>query len=201
MSFEKSGIIEVNKITENGMLRGHNFLSLGKFDSYSSGTISGPSSNQYTITSPGGANASWGAGFAITNGQIIVPYGCIYRIKIEVFVPTAHGIQIDVNNTVPSGVTIQGGNDNDNVNFRTPTYFSIPANTWTEITWGSINAHEKNTQHVDISVYDGIGLKTNADTATTTWYMRNPRAYIGYNERNLFGIGNDTIYSNSIIET
>lgn len=200
MSFNKSGIIETSKITENGTLQGYNFLSAGKFDNYSGGSITGPSNNQYTITSPGGANASWGAGFSIRNGQIIVPYGCLYRISVEVYVPTAHGIQIDINNTVPSGVTIQGGNDNDNSTLRTSTYFSISANTWTTITWGSVNTNSKNTQHVDISVYDGIGLRTNADTSVTTWYMRNPRAYIGYNEKNLFGIDTGNIYSNSIIE-
>ena len=199
MSFEKTGIVETNKITENGMGT-YNFLSLGKFDNYSSGTITGPSNGKYTVTSPSGANATWGAGFSITNGQIIVPYGCIYRIKMEVFVPTAHGIQIDINNTVPSGVTIQGGNDNDNGNLRTSTYFSIPANTWTEITWGSINTNEKNTHHVDISVYDGIGLKTNADTAAVTWYMRNPRAYIGFNTKDTTGVASNTIYTSNIYE-
>ena len=144
-------------------------------------------------------SSSLGAGFYIGKNKILVPYGCMYRVMLEVYVPTAHGIQVDINKSEPSLVNIQGGTDNDNG--RTGKYFDIPSHTWTTITWGSSNLHSNNTQHVDIAVYDGIGLKTASDSSAITWYMRNPRAYIGYNERNLFGIGNDTIYSNSIIET
>lgn len=198
MSFEKTGIVSTGNVIENGMLSGYNYLSGATFKNYNSGTITGPVDGKYTITSSV-TSSSWGAGFYIGKNKILVPYGCMYRVMLEVYVPTAHGIQVDINNSVPSGVNIQGGNDNDNG--RTGTYFDIPANTWTTITWGSSNLHSNNTQHVDIAVYDGIGLKTASDSSAITWYMRNPRAYIGYNERNLFGIGNDTIYSNSIIET
>lgn len=196
MNFEKTGIVSTGNVIENGMLSGYNYLSGATFKNYNSGTITGPVDGKYTITSSV-TSSSWGAGFYIGENKILVPYGCMYRVMLEVYVPTAHGIQVDINNSVPSGVNIQGGNDND----RTGTYFDIPANTWTTITWGSSNLHSNNTQHVDIAVYDGIGLKTASDSSAITWYMRNPRAYIGYNERNLFGIGNDTIYSNSIIET
>lgn len=197
MSFEKTGIVSTGNIIESGMLSGYNYLSGATFKNYNSGTITGPTNGKYTIVSAV-TSSTWGAGFNLPN--IILPYGCTYRVSMEVYIPTAHGIQVDINNSVPSGVTIQGGNDNDNGSLRTGTGFSIPATTWTTITWGSINSNEKNTQHVDISVYDGIGLKTASDTAAITWYMRNPRFYIGFNTKDTTGIASNTIYTSDIYE-
>lgn len=198
MSFEKTGIVSTESIIESGMLSGYNYISGATFGNYYTGTITGPTDGKYTIVSPAGSNATWGCGFAIP--YITVPYGCTYRISMEVYVPTAHNITIDINNTVPSGVTIQGGNDNDNGSLRTGTTFSIPANTWTTIRWGSTNSHTNNTQHVDIAVYDGIGLKTASDTEATTWYMRNPRFYVGFNTKDTTGVASNTIYTSSIYE-
>lgn len=197
MSFNKNGIIETGSVIENGMTNGYNYFAITTFKNYNSGSISGPVDGKYTITSSV-TSSTWGAGFYIGENKILVPYGCMYRVMLEVYVPTAHGIQVDINNSVPSGVTIQGGNDNDNG--RTGTYFDIPANTWTTITWGSTNSHTNNTQHVDIAVYDGIGLKTASDTESTTWYMRNPRFYIGFNTKDTTGIASNTIYTSNIYE-
>ena len=198
MSLYKSGIITSKSFEENGITNGvYNRLLDGSFSNYNTGTISGPSSGQYTIVSPV-STSSWGTGFNITNGFVIVPYGAIYRVIMEVYVPTNHNIIVDINNSVPSGATIQGGNDND-AN-RTGTLFTIPATTWTTITWGSQNLHEKNTTKADISVYDGIGLVTTADTASVTWNIRNPRIFIGYNTRTAPGISNFTIYSGELCE-
>ena len=197
MSFEKTGIVSTGSVIESGMLSGYNYISGAKFNNYNSGSITGPTDSKYTIVSAV-TSSTWGAGFSIPN--IILPYGCVYRVSMEVYVPTAHGIQIDINNSVPSGITIQGGNDNDNGSLRTGTYFSIPANTWTTITWGSTNSHANNTQHVDISVYDGIGLRTDSDTAAITWYMRNPRFYVGFNTKDTTGVASNIIYTSDIYE-
>lgn len=200
MGFGKNGVINSKNIIESGLSDEFIPLNMANFTNYASGTISGPASDgKYTISSVV-TTSSWGSGFSIEQNKIIVPYNCIYRIKMEVYVPTAHKIAVDVNNTVPSGVTIQGGNDNDNSALRTATTFSIPANTWTEITWGSINSHEKNTQHVDIAVYDGIGLITSADSAAISWAMRNPRIFIGYNTKDTAGVDKNNIYSKYICE-
>ena len=197
MSLYKTGIVSTRSFVENGINGVYNRLLDGSFSNYNTGSISGPSNEQYTVVSPV-TSSTWGSGFNITNGFVIVPYGAIYRVIMEVYVPTKHSIQVDINNTVPSGATIQGGNDNDTD--RTGTSFSIPAATWTTITWGSQNIHGNNTTKADICVYDGVGLITSADTASVTWYIRNARIFIGYNTRTTPGIGNNVIYSGEICE-
>ena len=200
MSFGKNGAINSDNIIESGLSDEFIPLNMAIFLGYNSGSISGPASDgKYTINSAVTAN-SWGAGFSIEQNKIILPYNCIYRIKMEVYVPSAHKIAVDVNNTVPSGVTIQGGNDNDNTALRINGTFSIPAKTWTEITWGSVNSHEKNTKHVDIAVYDCVGLITSGDSAATSWAMRNPRIFIGYNTKGNAAIDKNNIYSKYICE-
>lgn len=198
MNLSKNGNVEVtNQVVENGCMQGSEL----KLVSYNNGSITGPTDGQYTIKSPI-VPSSWGCGFYIAEYRVMVPYGYIYRVEMEIYVPTAHDIQIDVNNSVQSGYSAWNGNDNDNAGLRTPVYFSIPAKTWTKLRWGSSNTSEKNTNHVDIYVYDGIGLVTSSDTESpTTWYMRNPKVYVGTNERTLFGFNREDIYSNSIIET
>lgn len=147
------------------------------FQNYNSGSFSfDSSSNKYNIVSAV-TTSTWGSGVSLISNKIHVPYKMVYRVILDVYVPTAHSIQIDINNSPASG-TIQGGNDND-AN-RTETLFNIPAGTWTTISWGSQNIHANNTNGVDIIVYDGIGLKTSGDSASITWNIRNPRVYIGY---------------------
>lgn len=199
INITKQGLwISLSDFIENGSSSFNNFQKT-VFSSYNSGTFT-VANGIYTITSPV-STSSWGSGVYITNGKILVPYNCIYRVKIEVNVPTAHRIQVDINNSVPSGVTIQGGNDNDLGSARTTTSWNIPANTWTTIEWGSKNAHASNTTGVDISVYDGIGLITSADSAAVVWQIRNPRIYIAYNEKDKAGVDKTGfVYSNYFYE-
>lgn len=193
---EKNGVEYSSLFQENNFNGSQNFF--GGFSNYNSGSYT-VSNGEYTITSPV-TSSSWGSGVSLNNGYIIVPYGCDYRASIDVLVPTAHTIVIDHNNSVPSGITVWSGNDNDNTSKRTRSTFSIPANTWTTITWGSNNSHASNTNKVDISIYDGIGLVTSADTATVTWKIKNPRVYIGYVGENLKRITSTAIYSNNFYE-
>ena len=199
INITKQGLwISLSDFIENGSSGFNNFQKTG-FSNYNSGTFT-VANGIYTVTSPV-STSPWGSGIYITNGKILVPYNCIYRVKIEVNVPTAHRIQVDINNSVPSGVTIQGGNDNDLGSARTTTSWNIPANTWTTIEWGSKNAHASNTTGVDISVYDGIGLITSADSAAVVWQIRNPQIYIAYNDKDKVGVDKaGFVYSNYFYE-
>lgn len=152
----------------------------------------------YTVTSPV-TSGTWGAAFSITRKTVIVPYGAIYRIELEVNIPTAHNIVIDINN-IPYNTTAWSGNDNDLVSKRTATTFSIPANTWTKIIWGSTNEHANNTAQDMLLVYDGIGLRNDTDTSTTTWQFRNYKAKIYYNENTLASISKTFANSNNFYE-
>lgn len=199
INITKQGLwISLSDFIENGSGGFNNFQKTG-FSNYNSGTFS-VANGIYTITSPV-TTSTWGSGVSITNGKILVPHNCIYRVKMEVNVPTAHKIQVDINNSVPSGVTIQGGNDNDLTSARTAAAWNISANTWTTIEWGSKNAHTSNTTGVDISVCDGIGLVTSADSAATVWQIRNPQIYIAYNDKDKVGVDKTGfVYSNMFYE-
>lgn len=199
INITKQGLwISLSDFIENGSGGFNNFQKTG-FSNYNSGTFTA-ANGVYTITSAV-TTSTWGSGVFITNGKILVPYNCIYRVKMEVNVPTAHGIQVDINNSVPSGVTIQGGNDNDLTSARTTTAWNIPANTWTTIEWGSKNAHASNTTGADISVYDSIGLVTSVDSAATIWQIRNPQIYISYNDKDKAGVDKaGFVYSNMFYE-
>lgn len=190
-------------ITKIGQLIDNEFIENGfsiqdiKFTNGTS-TIAGPTNGIYTVTSPV-ATGTWGAPFSITRGSVIVPYNAFYRIEMEVNVSTAHSIQIDINN-ISNTVAAWNGNDNDLLSSRTSTAFSIPANTWTKITWGSKNLHASNTTKDELLVYDGIGLKTENDTATVTWQFRNPMAKIYFNDRTVASIGKFQANSNCFYE-
>lgn len=193
-SLIKTGVFNASTFTENSM----SDMALKSFNAYNGGSISGPSSGQYTIVSPV-TSSSWGSGISLAQGQIVVPKDCLYRVMLEVYVPSAHTIVVDINNTVGVGST-WNGNDNDLTSTRTATTFSIAANTWTTITWGSSNAHASNTDGVDILPYDGIGLRTSDDSASTTWNMRNPRFSVFYNQRTNAGVDASTAYALQFVE-
>lgn len=144
------------------------------FNNYNGGTYTYDiSTNTYTITSPV-TSSSWGAGVHLKDPQITVPWGSSYRCSFEVLVPTAHNIQIDYNNYLSDNTNT--GNDNDSG--RITTYFSIPANTWTKIVIGATNANSANVGKASLIVYDGIGLQTDKDSASVTWYIRNVKSEI-----------------------
>ena len=173
MGITKRGIVSNSSIQEKGLSSTNLFPG---FSYYNSGSYSYNSSeNKYTIVSAV-TSSTWGSGVNLTTGKIHVPYKMIYRVILDVYVSTAHTVVIDINNYPESG-TIQGGNDNDTN--RTNTTFNIGANTWTTITFGSQNIHPNNMNGTDIIVYDGIGLRTANDASSVTWYIRNPRVYVG----------------------
>ena len=148
-----------------GELVGYNYASKISFDK---------DSNQYAISSPV-VSSHWGSGLQFNN-KAVIPYGKTYRASVEVYVPVASKIEVDVNNSPVSG-NAWNQNDNDNSLTRVCGSMSIPANTWTKIWWGSSNTDSNNTNKVGIKIYDGIGLSGN--TSTTTWYIRKPKIEIG----------------------
>lgn len=144
------------------------------FNGFNGGTYTYDiSTNTYTITSPV-TSSTWGSGVCIKDPQITVPWGSSYRCSFEALVPTAHDIQIDYNNYLADGNYT--GNDNDSG--RITSSFSIPANTWTKVVIGATNANSANTGKASLIVYDAIGLKTNNDSASVTWYIRNVKSEI-----------------------
>ena len=81
MKLGENGIIGSDEIIESGMLEGYNYFNLAEFKNYNSGTITGPSDSQYTIASPV-FSSGWGSGFSIESNKILLPYGCMYRVKM-----------------------------------------------------------------------------------------------------------------------
>lgn len=153
------------------------------------------STDTYTIVSPAGTN-SWGYGVNIrSTSEISIPYGKSYRASVEVYVPTQHSFVVDINNNVANGTTVWAGNDNDNTSKRTSTSFTIPANTWKKISWGSENSNGNNTDKVAILPYDKLGLKTNSDTDSVTWYLRHPKIELGTSVTDWCPNKNDALYT------
>ena len=169
VNINKKGILTAeDQIIEFGLSN----LTFKGFNNYISGSYT-LSNGIYTINSPV-VSSNWGSGVHLKDH--ILPYGTYYRVTIEVKVPSAHTLVIDINNKVPNGVS-WSGNDHDVQ--RTATTFNIPANTWTIITWGSANLSTSNTGYWDLAVYDGIGLKTSGDSAAISWQIQNPKYQLG----------------------
>ena len=189
MSITKTGLWTSSNFQENY----GNWTTITSFNNYNSGSYSGLGT--FTINSAV-TSSSWGSGVSIPTGPIVVPYGYSYRITFDANVSSAHTITIDINNTCGS----VSGNDHDTG--RTATSFSIPASTWTTVTWGSSNLNtSQNPDQLDIVVYDGIGLNTANDSATISWTMRNPKFIIYKNELTVASIGKDgTTHSNIFYE-
>lgn len=195
MSIQKTGVVTTSLFVENE----HIEQPFPGFNNYYSGTYTYSSTDKkYTVTSPSGSN-SLGHGVCIKTNNVYLPYGVWYRISMEVYVPTQHSLQVDVNNYAV-GVSSWAGNDNDNSDSRSYSLGIIPANTWKEISWKTCNISAKNTTQADICVYDGLGLVTTNDTDTTEWYIRNPKIEFFYASNNKFGISDDAIYANEFIE-
>lgn len=190
MSITKSGLWTSSTFQEN-------YGSWVPIEAFSGGSKSG---NIFTITSSV-TTSTWGSGVSIPQGPIYVPHNYIYRVSFDAYVSTAHSIQIDVNNTRADGGTNWSGNDNDYTSARTGTNFSIPANTWTTVTWGSANTNSNNTDKAPLFVYDNIGLITSADTAAVSWQIRNPKFIIYKDTQTVASIGKDgTTHSNNFYE-
>jgi len=126
----------------------------------------------YTITSPVG-DSTWGYGVNIgTNPKCIVPYNSFYRFSFEVWVPSTHEICVDYNNYANTGDS-WNGNDNDLTSARISNIVSIPGGIWTKCVFGSQNAHASNVNQIPIYEVSKIGLRTESDTASVVWYLRN----------------------------
>ena len=190
MSITKTGIFQINTFQENRLSDTNIFPGFKNYSPDSTG--------KYTINSAA-SDSTWGSGTSIISGKVNVPYGALYRISMDIYVPTTHKIKIDINNNVPNG-TVWNGNDNDLASTRTATDFTIPAATWTTITWGSSNLHALNTKQEDICVYDNIGLITKDDTSAITWYIKNVSLRIGYNTTQLFSVYGSKVLANDFIE-
>lgn len=192
MSIAKTGIWTSTIFQEN---YGNEF-SITDFTNYNTGTHT-KSGNNFTITSPV-SSSSWGAGINIPNSIYYLPYEYIYRIEFEVNIPTAHTLVIDINNAAAEMPSPTTGNDNDLLTARTATTFSIPANTWTKVIWGSQNLNANNSEHVGLYIYDGIGLRTSGDSAATTWQLRNPKIILYKDQQENASIGKNGITHSNI---
>ncbi len=138
------------------------------------------STDTYTIVSPVGTSV-WGYGVNIgSTNKVVIPYNQKYRMSCEVWVPTEHKLVVDYNNySNDSTVASWGGNDNDLGSQRLANSVIIPANTWTKVVMGSMNAHASNTTQTAIYEASKYGLYTNDDTEPTTWYLRHFKVELG----------------------
>lgn len=194
MSISKNGMVMKSMFQEHG-------TRVLTFPGFNSGTSKVAYTNgQYVITSPV-SSSTWGANFSIITDKIRVPYGMTYKLSMDVYVPTKHTLRIDVNNKAVTGGN-WNGNDNDLGNTRVyvPSNLTIPAETWTTISWTAINIHPDNVNQVDLIVYDGIGLYNKDDTETTTWYIKNPKIEIGFDLNTALSLSNEKILMNNFFE-
>ena len=194
MSISKNGMVMKSMFQEHG-------TRVLTFPGFNSGASTVAYTNgQYVITSPV-SSSTWGANFSIITDKIRVPYGMTYKLSMDVYVPTKHTLRIDVNNKAVTGGN-WNGNDNDLGNTRVyvPSNLTIPAETWTTISWTAINIHPDNVNQVDLIVYDGIGLYNKDDTETTTWYIKNPKIEIGFDLNTALSLSNEKILMNNFFE-
>ena len=129
-------------------------------------------SNTYTIVN-NTPDSSWGSSVHLS--PISIPFGQRYTASADVYSPVAATIIIDFNNGPVSG-SGWNSNDNDDGGGRSSNRIEIRANTWTTISWSAINSSSKNTNKVDISIYDSIGSSAPADTV---WKLRNLKVEFG----------------------
>lgn len=173
------GLVAHYKLSGDG---GVNLLPLGGLTKNGATSVTYDKyTDTYTIVSPVGTT-TWGYGVNVNQSlKVIIPYGATYRFSAEVYVPTAHTLKFDYNNTSADSTTLAnwGGNDNDNTGTRLASSFSIPANQWTRIVAGSSNTATGNTAGVGIIDYSLLGLYTANDTESVTWYVRHPKIELG----------------------
>ena len=177
MELKKTGQLSVYNVAENQK----NMFSIKNI----SATQWDNENNQYISTSPVNSSTYGVEGFTMNN--VFVPYGFKYIISVEVYIPTAHRLSLDINNNVgwTPGVTDQPGNDHDMQDKRTKSNLNIPAATWTTVTWSAQNTKvsteggsNANPDKLPLQVWDTLRLYTVDDTEPTTWYIRNCKMYI-----------------------
>lgn len=155
-----------------------NLAPLGSaITSHYGSTVTWDSANKrYTITSPVTTNTTYGTGFSLKGQYYKLPWNMTYRASMEIYTPAAYNAVLDFNNNT-LGNTLSG---NDQDSGRTSNAFTIPAKTWTKVSWGTTNKNEtKNPNHLNIYPYDGFDILNSTDSASTTWYVRNVKFEYG----------------------
>ena len=168
---------DITTAVNNLQIGGRNLSRLGELISYNTASVSfNKRTNTYTVVSqPNAGGTTWGNGVAF-NRKARIPFGKPYRVSIEVLLPVDINVVVDMNNSPESGSILEG-NDNDAVEYRTNNVFSVKANTWTKLTWGSYNGNSHNTNKVDLLIWDGIGIVP--QSSNITWYVKNPKIELG----------------------
>lgn len=169
---------DITTVVNNLQIGGRNLSRIGELISYNTASVSfNKQTNTYTVVSlPNASGTRWGNGVAF-NKKARIPFGKPYRVSIEVLLPVDINVVVDMNSSPESGSIIPGSNDNDAIEYRTNTVFSVKANTWTKLTWGSYNGNLRNTNKVDLLIWDGIGIVP--QSSNITWYIKNPKIELG----------------------
>ena len=153
--------------------------------------------NTYTIVN-NTPDPKWGSAVSIASNsknEVLVPFGSQYVASADIYTPVAMDMVVDFNNGPVSG-NAWAGNDNDDGAYRATYNMSVPANTWTRVSWTTKNTSPNNADKVDLIIVDSIGSKA---PAGTTWKLRNLKIELGGvatpwvpNEKDLIGPKGDT---------
>lgn len=151
--------------------------------------------NTYTIVN-NTPDPQWGSAVSIVDSdKVLVPFGGQYVASADIYTPVAMDMVVDFNNWPVSG-NAWVSNDNDDVANRATYNMSVPANTWTKVSWTAKNTSPNNADKVDLIIVDSIGSKA---PAGTTWKLRNLKIELGSvatpwvpNEKDLIGPKGDT---------
>ena len=151
--------------------------------------------NTYTIVN-NTPDPQWGSAVSIVDSdKVLVPFGSQYVASADIYTPVAMDMVVDFNNWPASG-NAWAGNDNDDFANRATYNMSVPANTWTKVSWTAKNTSPNNADKVDLIIVDSIGSKA---PAGTTWKLRNLKIELGSvatpwvpNEKDLIGPKGDT---------
>lgn len=146
--------------------------------------------NTYTIVN-NTPDPQWGSAVSIgMDNKVLVPFGSQYVASADIYTPVAMDMVVDFNNGPVSG-NAWAGNDNDDGAYRATYNMSVPANTWTRVSWTTKNTSPNNADKVDLIIVDSIGSKA---PAGTTWKLRNLKIELGSvatpwvpNEKDLIG--------------
>lgn len=145
---------------------------------------------EYTVAA-NQVDSSWGQGFVInssSDNRIWIPWGATYRLTMEVWTPTAGTFVIDYNNypedSSSAGLT---GNDHDTTSTRLPNSISVPANTWTRLTFGTTNSNTTATtgNPNQKRMYDASNFGFNTRNGALTYKVRNISYVILGSDKNI----------------
>jgi len=173
-SFELSERVD-NQILDSNLNKDSNITSF----------IYDKATNTHTITLSS-IDSTWGFGITLgTIHKLYIPWNSSYRLTMEVFSSTAGTFVIDYNNYADD-MTDMSGNDNDDVNNRLAGTVTIPANTWTRITFGATNNNTVKNPH-QLPLYDcsHFGMRNQNTNTSLTYQIRNVQWYLVDNTHNI----------------